>query len=48
MRIVCFVHSIVSDWNHGHALETIRRRHHCRLRAEQFDNICEAMMAQAG
>lgn len=32
----------------GHALETIRRRHHCGLRAEQFETLCESMVMHAG
>jgi spore maturation protein CgeB len=32
----------------GHALETIHRRHHCGLRAEQFETICESMLSHAG
>ncbi|MCL5279815.1 MAG: glycosyltransferase [Planctomycetes bacterium] len=27
----------------GHALETIRRRHHCDLRAEQLEDICQTL-----
>ncbi len=32
----------------GHALETIRRRHHCDLRAEQLEDLCQALTAEVG
>ena len=32
----------------GHALETIRRRHHCDLRAEQLEDICTTLTAKVG
>jgi spore maturation protein CgeB len=32
----------------GHALETIRRRHHCDLRAEQLEEICRTLTARVG
>ncbi len=32
----------------GHALETIRRRHHCDLRAEQLEDICQTLAKAAG
>jgi spore maturation protein CgeB len=32
----------------GQALETIRRRHHCDLRAEQLEEICRTLTEKAG
>jgi spore maturation protein CgeB len=32
----------------GNALETIRTRHNCDMRAEQFEHICETLTAQVG
>ncbi len=32
----------------GRALETIRRRHHCDLRAEQLEDVCRTLRAKRG